>query len=408
MTNADCPVDRRIVLSNERDMVLSRYPGIIAASLFSLLILSFANQSAAQSLFQDAWVRPAQVGLPAYPNSGVQLQNIQTFDPYGAPSLPPPLGAPAYPAPSGNYVPPPINPPNYGGNYVPPPYSNSQPSAGAWPFQNTFNLNGGGLYGGFQAAILEPRFGNFTISNSNDFSQAVTLRTAPDHGFSFSPRIIAGFEGREGLGFRVRWWHFGDEQSGFGRIDLSGPDEVFDPATVSTEIKADAIDMELTQDGRFHNWEFLVSGGVRYAQLDSITVATWNNGAERFFRAETDFDGVGPSLSFSARRSMRQWEGVTFLVNSRFSFLFGDVQVEHLANLDGTVVRPDISVLDVDDVMPVWDLQIGAQWTRRMQSGATFYVGAFFEAELWDWIGPGLISSDMGFWGPTLAIGISQ
>ena len=62
----------------------------------------------------------------------------------------------------------------------------------------------------------------------------------------------------------------------------------------------------------------------------------------------------------------------------------------------------------VQDVMPNWELQIGAHWTRRMNSGATFYLGAFFEAQLWDWISPGQINSDLGFWGPTFAVGITQ
>jgi hypothetical protein len=252
---------------------------------------------------------------------------------------------------------------------------------------------------------LEPRLGNFTISSVVP-GVPVTLTTAPDHGFEFSPRIILGYEGPEGLGVRGRWWHFSDSQTAPGVISGAIPVAINGVPT-TTEITTDAVDLELTQDGRFHNWEFLVSGGVRFAQLESLSSAIWGNPANTYFSAQTDFDGVGPTLGFSATRAMRQWEGLTFVMNSRFSFLFGDVQIEQSSNFTGIDQGP-ITALDVEDVMPTWDLQIGAQWTRRLNCGATFHLGAFFEAQLWDWVSPGLINSDLGFWGPTITIGISR
>ncbi|MFC1759282.1 Lpg1974 family pore-forming outer membrane protein [Planctomycetota bacterium] len=378
--------------------------------------------NAQRRLLSDYFVRPAQGAIPGpygpgqYGNPGVALQQIQPFDPYAstAPSLPPPLSggsyAPAYPAPPGNLSAPPIAPrpvippSNYGPGYNQGgAFGGGQSGSlfGGGSYQ-PFNFNGGGLYGGFEAPFLQPRYGSFAIT-TDAFGPSTTVATTPKHDLAFSTRFIAGFEGPGGLGFRARWWHFDDETNGTGAITRSG--NTFD-ATTSAQLEADAIDMELTQAGRFHNWEFLVSGGVRYADIGSKIESSFVLPPDRFIRTTSGFTGVGPVLSLGTRRSLRQWEGLTFVFNSRFSFLFGDHDVRNISDVRGVIERENLA--SVQDVMPNWELQIGAHWTRRLNSGSTFYLGAFFEAQLWDWISPGQINSDLGFWGPTFAVGISQ
>lgn len=375
--------------------LLNQAPRLAQFLLSGCFFFCCVQQSIGQSYLDPMGAPPATAGWPG--NSGVTMQGIQPFDPYAAaPALPPPMNSSAYPAPPGGYL----------GNPGQPPLGTAP---GAGPFQPSFNFLGGGLYGGFQATILEPRFGNFAIA-SNRFDRPITFESASDFGFSFAPRIILGYEGPEGLGVRGRWWRFSDRQAGRGSIFFSNPGEVVDGVATTTELKAETIELELTQDGRFHNWEFLVSGGVRYATLDSITRADWVNpvtNQDTFFTTDTDFNGVGPVLGLSTRRAMQQWEGLTFVLNSRFSFLFGDVDIQQAGNVDGPDEGP-FTRLNVDDVMPIWELQIGAQYARRLNSGATLYLGGFFETQLWDFVGPSGINSDLGFWGPTFAVGISR
>lgn len=403
---SDRPSDRTRVKS-----MLHKYCQSLWLTVAIQLLLVEAA-SAQRTGFTDYDVRPAQAGVPyGYGNPGVALQGIQPFDPYAsAPGLPPPLSggnySSAYPAPAPNLSAPPFSPPVGNAPVVPPTNysqgSNRSSLLGNGPYQPAFNFNGGGLYGGLQIPFLQPRYGNFVIT-SDAFGPSTTVNATPKHDLAFSTRLIAGFEGPEGLGVRARWWHFDDTASGVGSVVRLG-DTI--ASTTSAQLETDVFDLELTQAGRFHNWEFLVSGGVRYADLGSKIESTFMLPPERFFRTTSGFNGVGPVLGVSTRRSLRQWEGLAFDFNSRFAFLFGDHEVQNTSDLSGAAERENLA--SIQDVLPTWELQIGAHWTRQLRTGATFYIGAFFEAQLWDWIAPGQINSDLGFWGPTFAVGISQ
>ncbi|MCA9199970.1 MAG: hypothetical protein KDA87_20665 [Planctomycetales bacterium] len=385
------------------------------------------------------------------PGSGVSLNGITPFDPYAAdPGLPPPIGynpavGPVPPSgglgtlppavggypPTGNfdpsiftnpapgYTPPPGYAPPSGYNppsgYVPP----STSGGTGWPYQNPNGGYGnqigwqlGGLYAGFQAAILQPRLGAFKM----DFVDPNVIGGAgihdvtadPDHGLTFSPRVIVGFEGSGGLGFRARWWRFSDDSGGTARLrDNTGT--VIGGTSLTSSLELTTLDLELTQSGRFQNWELMMSGGVRYVPLDYSVRTNWTDvGGDKSLMASSDFDGVGPTLGITALRSLRYWEGLTFSFNSRFSFLFGESEIlQQSTGLAGAAAGQQL-ILNVDDVMPVWELQIGALWTRRLQNGASIYLGGFFEAQLWEFLGPSEFTSDLGFWGPTLAVGIAR
>ena len=370
-------------------------------------LIAFTTQvaSAQQRIFSDYFVRPAQGAIPGpyapdqYGNPGVALQPIQPFDPYAstAPSLPPPVSggsyAPAYPAPPDYLSAPPIAPPPV----IPPATTAPPPMYGTNAAYNSgYYCKRGGLYGGFEAPILQARYGSFAISAfEND--ELVKVKATPSHDLAFSTRILGGYEWPGGLGFRARWWHFDDKVNGVGTVDG------IDTATTA-QLKNDAFDLEVTQSGRIYNWEFLVSGGVRFADIDSRIQSTLPSA--EYIRTDSGFSGVGPVLGFGTRRSLQDWGGLTWVFNSRFSFLFGDHNVSNIGNVNGPVERETLAT--VQDVVPNWEIQVGAQWTRRFNYGASFYWGVFFEAQLWDWISPGDINSDLGFWGPTFAIGLTR
>jgi hypothetical protein len=281
----------------------------------------------------------------------------------------------------------------------------------------------GGVEGGIQLAILEPQVG--TISTPLvPFLGDVT----PDFDFELSPRIWAGYQFPGGLGVRGRWWHF--EADGSGDPILTGVTLPFliqgfntlaiQSFQLASSIELDVLDLELSQEGRFHNWEFEVAGGVRYAELEFTNTAAFNvvlsNSAGPpppplatvvEFAAQSKFEGFGPTVNFFARRPLGFWEGLSFVADARFSFLFGDTDVGIGANFLGNNLIPVATVSN--HAMQIWELRVGADWTKTLQSGAQLHLGAFLEGQVWEWsipvIAPG---SDLGFVGPTAFIEITR
>ncbi len=228
----------------------------------------------------------------------------------------------------------------------------------------------------------------------------------PNYDLTFSTRFIVGYQGPEGFGLRARWWHFDKGADASVRSLLNQAALT----SGSTSLTVDAIDLEATQDGRFHNWAYLMSGGVRFTQLKfgyEFIIDDDNDPPDGNLDSATDTNGifnssyshVGPTISLSARRPFGEWEGLAFLVNTRLSFLFGT------AEANGTLNNDSFPLFKSEDVMPVWETQIGFEWSRILQSGKRFYIGGFFEGQAWEWTAPSTLGGDLGFWGPTFTVG---
>jgi hypothetical protein len=315
------------------------------------------------------------------------------------------------------------------------------PVAPLMPFPSIYTY-WGGCYGGFEATILEARAGSTTVLLSNDFPvdppdplDEVELPISSfdfhtDYDLEFSPRVWLGYKGCSGLGVRLRWWYY--DHSGAGEFEFNGlteGEEIFLPnegedvivdvdSTLRTDLRVNSIDLEGTQDGQFHNWDFQIAGGVRYAKIDYDQVAEIEGEVdyvleppddfefEETISAISEFEGVGPTIALAGRRPLFFVDGLAFLVNLRLAFLFGETDAELLAE---EAFDEPVDVAFQEHMVQVWEAQVGFEYSRQLRNSARLFVGAFLEAQVWEWSTPlGVSSSDLAFFGPTAAVGLAR
>lgn len=346
------------------------------------------------------------------------------FDPYAQPAQ--------YVGPA---VPPPPAPAPYGT-----PYTTTPPPASAPLFSfPALSPSWGGFYAGFEATILEARVGAISFPHSSVTLDGVVLDNmpasepdvesvnfVPDFDFEFSPRVWAGYKGAAGFGVRGRWWYY--DHSGGGNFDISrlpegamvdlDGDGMMDDAlalSLRSDLKMNVIDLEGTQDGQFHNWDFQVAGGVRYARIDYDQIGTISGSFDGGLTppdftyqvlALSEFSGVGPTIGFYGRRPLMFADGLAFLVGLRMAFLFGDSEASFVDE-DDVLAFPDS--VTFEDSVQAWEAQIGFEYSRQLASGARIFGGAYLEGQVWEWGFPtGITGDDLGFFGPTVTVGIAR
>lgn len=342
---------------------------------------------------------PPNTAAPNFtaPPAGAPVQ----FDPYSMPATGPPTLPPTLPPTT---TLPGSAPQNFGTPYpaqlpqqpmLPWMTSPTQPPVGAQPRR--------GFLGGFEAAILEPKVGVLNISSAlapillpPDQEQAFRLVTnSTDYDLTFSPRVWAGYMGRQGFGGRVTWWYFdADSKVSTATVELL-------TASIQTRLKYNVFDFEATQLGAFQNWQFEVSGGVRYAETDqNLSVLLEEDEASSTVNISESFSGVGPTVALSFKRPLGSWEGLTFLGKTRYSLIFGNADLT--TSVSGEIDLPELDLLQVSDTtITSWEIQIGAAWTRILRSGAVLNLGGFLEGQVWN------PNSD-GLFGPTFRASISR
>lgn len=355
----------------------------------------------------------------AYPTTPAPtLNNFPAYDPYANPALgSPPADIPYAAAP-----------PAYGVPYTAPaaaPVATTpliQMPSFQWMQNSSDVVARGGFYGGFDGTILAarpgsttiPTVGGITIEGVPVANSAITFN--PDYDLEFAPRVFGGYKGCGGLGIRGRWWYYDHGAAGSFNFVGLGPEVTNLSTGFGTNIKVNSIDLEATQDGKFHNWDIQLAGGVRYATIDydlngsaSGTVTPPLPDPPEDFSlgvsASTEFQGVGPIIALAARRPLRYVDGLAFLMNFRTGFLFGDTD----ASFSTTLFPDPVSVDTQEQVMQVWEMQIGVDYGRGLQNGARLFGGVYLEAQVWEWSTPlSLGDSDLGFFGPTFTVGIAR
>jgi hypothetical protein len=297
----------------------------------------------------------------------------------------------------------------------------------------------GGAYAGFEAAILAARVGSSSVLLSDNLPVNVeptfpidelpvnSLDFHPDFDLEFSPRVWVGYKGPGGWGVRARWWHY--DHAGAGIFELGGLplDEDFEfegedlnvtlASTLATELKIDSIDLEGTQDGEFHNWDFQVAGGVRYARIDFDQIATIDGVVTVLdpeddsefsdtFSAFSEFKGVGPTIAVAARRPFYFNQGLAFLVNLRLAFLFGETDATLIS--ENAFEDPIVAQFQ-EHLIQVWEIQVGFEYSRQLQNSVRVFASALLEAQVWEWNSPlGIAANDLGFFGPTIGVGLAR
>jgi hypothetical protein len=193
--------------------------------------------------------------------------------------------------------------------------------------------------------------------------------------YEWSPRLVAGYENAHGIGGRGRWWHYSHETPILGGDDI--------------RFRFDVIDVEATSRFAMRKADLVVSGGMRWADVE----------------VEFDDDAIStgaPGLTAAAdlrvelcRKCNAQWAAIG---GARFSTLGGDWDG------DGGFID-DVR----DDNITVQELYIGAEYTYQTKGGYHLFTRLTYEIQNWhsDAFSQDAGADSVGFVGPGIHAGAS-
>jgi len=253
---------------------------------------------------------------------------------------------------------------------------------------------GGGVYFMTPYYTSNPAFftGNATGTNFalTDFHQHMTV----------SPLAWVGYTWDNGWGIRGRWFQFsGNAQAGFTAdanttevgIPTAGTFGIT-PGTLvaaTNNLRLNAYDLEATNLWVLGRWSFLASAGVRYVhysqdyQFIALDPVFGNTTAS----SGNNFNGAGPTLSVEMRRLIGFNDGpgdgtrVYLYASARGSLLYGASHQFATGSIGFSVSDPNF-VASQTTVVPVGELEIGAEWTNTF-GRLRFFAQAAFIGQAW-------------------------
>jgi hypothetical protein len=290
-------------------------------------------------------------------------------------------------------------------------------------------------YGGFEASLVQPRFdGNsgFSVMESDGATFESRSDREFDYDMNFAPRVFAGLQFADGLGFRSTWWQFDHDansltaqppSNGFGEItnppfegvDISSniPTDVF---TAGSGLNAYTIDLEAAKDSQFSSWNLGASCGVRYANIDQTYLAELRD-ATSVLRGRIQFnhrvEGVGPTMAVSS--SLPLTNNLDLFGRGRGSLLFGRATSNLTAGEDLDLVTPltTTRMTARDDSLPIAEVQLGVKWSGGQRGPGGALVGwqpfamVAMEGQFWNGVGNAVSETgDLGFFGVTSGAGV--
>lgn len=273
------------------------------------------------------------------------------------------------------------------------------------------------------------------------------VQVVTDHfsyDWSVSPRIWVGAE-NDGMGVRASWFHFDQAADRANTItSASGPGIGVFPATTVTVTATSALggitgqtngltatgapipandvlsatsglfldvwDAEFTMSGRVGGFDLVGSGGVRYAYIEQtynvfhpgVTTTGaffglgFDPGATTFvsdtLASRQTFTGAGPTFGMEVIRRMSEGRFGLF-ANGRGSVLFGrghqesDLASVRTTSFTGVAPFTTSTRTRTDsgnwDVLPVLELEVGAQINLGAGDNATLFVRPAFVGQAW-------------------------
>jgi hypothetical protein len=221
-----------------------------------------------------------------------------------------------------------------------------------------------------------------------------------DFDYEASPRLWAGYQGSDGLGWRVRYWEFDHQQANAlagGRTDIFAYDTyLFDIEFVDS--------MSL---GCY--WDATISAGFRYMDFNVAYLTTDATGAVEANSQVYSNNSIGLTLGGELRRCIGN--GLAGFVNTRASVMMGDEDEYRTL----TVAAPfTLFDTELDNIYYIWEAQAGVQWTRELQDCGYLFARAAVEVQIWDNVagsGPitdinGRGTEDFGLGGAAFSAGI--
>ncbi|OAI47307.1 hypothetical protein AYO44_09705 [Planctomycetaceae bacterium SCGC AG-212-F19] len=272
--------------------------------------------------------------------------------------------------------------------------------------------------------ILAPFFKTPTYQST--FGDPTTpTRVVPDMPVELSERFTLGYANSNGLGARVRYWFWHGEGNKSYVIPAPSPTlgEEITPTDGTyqdrLELQTDTLDLEAFKESRVGNTTFTFSGGVRYGNVDTkyhrgaFTHFTNNTNGPVFasdgIDQKVNFYGWGPTVSMEISHPVRN-SGLRLFAGGRASVLFGDTNVYFFDaapivtqgrgqdQIEESGAATSLRGRQTDMVVPVFELQVGAEYTREFRSMEAFFRVAL-EAQYWMNVTDGSIQSSVEAYG---------
>lgn len=227
-------------------------------------------------------------------------------------------------------------------------------------------------YAGFELAVLKAHVGAIGIS-----VPPIPLNASITGPFDYdvAPRVYLGHELASGLGIRATYFHFDDR----GNPSQLG---------ITTGLELQSFDLEATNRTKFFGTELLVSGGVRYAQLqqDYQQTLVWES------------EGVGLTMSAQLTRDIGR-TNLDLFAGGRGSILMTDNEIG----------IPGLLVLTNDEsTMKIWEGRIGVRHNFAFSNGANLISEVAMETQNWDSAAiAGIIGNDISLIGPAFRMTLS-
>ena len=194
-----------------------------------------------------------------------------------------------------------------------------------------------GLYAGAALVIAKPHFED-EVDVGFD---------AASYDYEVTPRVWMGYRNDCGAGIRARYWVF-DHASN-------------EPAAVAQapfSLNVRTADLEFTQVACVGPLVAEFFGGARYGKVEHL-----NNNGEGL-----DFEGIGPQVGVDLLIPTRSC--ISLYGGTRAAVLFGSTKY----NANGSPGDADL--------MPVFELQLGAEYVRCL-GGGLFAIRSGVEAQVW-------------------------
>ena len=251
-----------------------------------------------------------------------------------------------------------------------------------------------GWIAGYESVIVKPFFqSNEVITNLTNGAYA--------WNYQYTPRVWLGYVGESGLGARARYWQF-DHTSGGATRDIDQGNGNFLTIATNNRLRLYTIDAEVTQRAALGRFLFNFAAGGRYVEFgNTINASLSTQGLTGAARLGVNFVGGGPTLAAEAWRPLVG--GFALYGNGRASLLYGN-SVTTLQSDVGN--NPLGQQLRQASLLPIFETQLGVQWTKLLAGGATFFVRSGVEAQLWNGVGrlPNTFSNNNGGGGPNFVV----
>ena len=190
-----------------------------------------------------------------------------------------------------------------------------------------------------------------------------------DGDYDPAMRVWAGYQGSDGLGWRVRYWEYNHSTADVSVVSALRTD--------SMNYDTYVIDLELVDSMSLGcYWDASIFSGFRYVEFDEERVSRTNATGAIFASHSFDTAAWGLTMGGELRRCIGA--NLAGFINSRGSVLFGD-ESEYTGVAINTLVDEELNNLYF-----IWEAQAGVQWTQELEMGGYLFARAAAEVQYWD------------------------